>query len=304
MDKGLKFVLECCRSLFNFARKRRHLPPYAENPFQILEIDRIPVEQARVIELFSAEQERAFFKACDHWQFPLFLTLILTGLRPGELCHLILPDDLNLDAGVLRIRNKPRLGWQVKTRNEREIPLVPVLVDVLRRHLGTRQHGPLFRRRRYTGVDGPSSTMAELEKELANRIESLESAKGQRLDRKARLGVARGLWRNIGAVEIERVRIDFMRLTKAIGMPLSTAPKMLRHQFATALQEGRVDPLIRNELMGHVAGGERTAGHGLGMTAIYTHTSPETKRRQLEEALSRRPAAAVAEEWLARERRT
>jgi len=48
-------------------------------------------------------------------------------------------------------------------------------------------------------------------------------------------------------------------LTKRIGLSGHTAPKMLRHMFATTLQEGRVDPLIRNELMGHVAPGNRSA---------------------------------------------
>jgi hypothetical protein len=33
------------------------------------------------------------------------------------LVHLLLPDDLDLDAGCLHVRNKPELGWQVKTRN-------------------------------------------------------------------------------------------------------------------------------------------------------------------------------------------
>ena len=108
-DKGLRYVLECCRALFNYAAKRRHLSPYAENPFRTLEIDRIPVEQVRPIELFTREQEQAFLEACDAWQFPLFLTLMLTGLRPGELTHLLLPDDLDLAAGVLRVRNKPQL---------------------------------------------------------------------------------------------------------------------------------------------------------------------------------------------------
>jgi hypothetical protein len=50
-----------------------------------------------------------------------------------------------------------------------------------------------------------------------------------------------------------------------IELPECTAPKSLRRLFATALQEGRVDPAIRNELMGHAAAGERRAGHGLGM---------------------------------------
>ena len=115
LDKGIKYILETCRAMFSYAAKRRHLSPYAENPFTVLQIDRIPIEEARPIVLFTPEQERAFLEACDRWQFPLFLTLMLTGLRPGELAHLLLPDDLDLHTGVLWVRNKPKLGWQVKT---------------------------------------------------------------------------------------------------------------------------------------------------------------------------------------------
>jgi integrase len=62
------------RSLFAFAAKRRHLSPYAENPFSSLDLDRMPVEDARPIVILSSEQERALLKACDDWQFPIFLT--------------------------------------------------------------------------------------------------------------------------------------------------------------------------------------------------------------------------------------
>lgn len=299
LDKGLRFILECCRALFNYAARRRHLSPYAENPFAALGIDRIPVEQVRPITLFSADQERAFLEACDDWQFPLFLTLLLTGLRPGELCHLLLPEDLDLDAGLVRVRNKPRLGWQVKTRNERDVPLVPVLAEVLRRHVGGRRGGPVFRRRRW--VERPvvgAGDRAGLEQELARRIAAEEARSGRPLSRADRGRVSRRLWRELGAVREDRVRLEFLRLTRAVGLPGCTAPKLLRHQFATALQEGRVDPLIRNELMGHVAAGSRAAGHGLGMTAVYTHTRPQTRREQLEAALASRPAVAVARDRL------
>jgi hypothetical protein len=46
--------------------------------------------------------------------------------------------------------------------------------------------------------------------------------------------------------------------------------------------------LIRNELMGHAPAAFGLSGAVLGMTAVYTHTRPETKRRQLEEALGKR----------------
>lgn len=43
----------------------------------------------------------------------------------------------------------------------------------------------------------------------------------------------------MGAVKEDHVRIEFMRLTRLIGLPGCTAPKMRRHLFATTLQEGR-----------------------------------------------------------------
>jgi hypothetical protein len=36
------------------------------------------------------------------------------------------------------------------------------------------------------------------------------------------------------------------------------------------------------------------------MTAVYTHTRPETRRQQLEAALAGRTAVAVAQGWLRR----
>ena len=88
-------------TLFNDAQKNRHLSPYAVNPFQTIEIGRIPVEDARPIVVFTPEQEAKFFNAWDHWQLPLFLTHLMTGLRSAELTHLLLPDDLDLDDGWL-----------------------------------------------------------------------------------------------------------------------------------------------------------------------------------------------------------
>lgn len=290
MDKGIRFVLECCRALFNHAVARRHMPPYSENPFAVLRIDRIPIERSRPVTLFTDVQEANFFEACDGWQFPVFLTLALTGLRPGELCHLLLPQDLDLDCGILRVRNKPLLGWRVKTGEERDVPLLPELIEVLQVSLRERRHGPVFRRRQFLG-DGPiwsRQGLSNVEAELRHRTEASS------LDRVEYSRSAKALWRELGAVCEDRIRIEFMRLTTSIGLSEQTAPKALRHRFATSLQEGRVDPLVRNLLMGHTPAGRRTAGHGLGMTAVYTHTSPQTIREQMFEALQSRPAVQVA----------
>ncbi len=58
MDKSVKYILQSCRALFTYATKRRHLPPYIENPFKVIEVDRLPVEDAKPVVIFSPEQER------------------------------------------------------------------------------------------------------------------------------------------------------------------------------------------------------------------------------------------------------
>ncbi len=299
LDKGVQYILECCRSLFAYAIKCRHLPPYVENPFSSLRLPRSTSETARPIVLLTPPQERAFLESCDDWQFPVFLTLMFTGLRPGELTHLLLPDDIDWEAGLLRIANKPALGWQVKTRNAREIPLVAPLVDVLRWCVGNRTTGPVFQRRRFfTGVrpllDGVDPHA--LEQEIIRRTGLIEIERSTSLSRAERLRICRQVWRDAGMVKTERVRIEFIRVCRCIGLTEMTCPKMLRHLFATCLQDANVDPLVRNELMGHVAAGH--SGGGLAMTAVYTHTRPETKRQQLTHALELRPAWKVAEEWI------
>ena len=300
-DTGVKFILETCSSLLNYAQRNRHLSPYAENPFRIIEVGRMPVEDFRPVVVFTDDQERKFLEACDDWQFPLFLTLLLTGMRPGELVHLLLPDNLDLETGWLRVRNKPQLGWQVKTRNERDIPLVPILVKVLRNAVGNRLAGPVFRQRRFNDGYDPvlgSPTIPTLQQELALRIRRTETAEDSPLSRADRLQVTTTIWRDLGSLDNDMVRREFMDVMERIGMGQITAPKTLRHTFATILQDANVDPLIRNELMGHVPAGLSASGGGLAMTAVYTHTRPETKRRQLENALADRAAVQYATRWL------
>jgi integrase len=293
----VKYILETCSTLFNYARRQRHLSPYADNPLLTIEIGRIPVEDAKPITVFDRDTERRFFQVCDAWQLPVFLTLLLTGLRPGELVHLLLPEDLDLETGWLHVRNKPKLGWQVKTRNERSIPLAPVSAVLLRRTIGERCTGPVFRQRRCdAGYDPPLGGLSTemLAREIERRAAICQSAVQEDLQRHARQTAARTVWRDMGALRTDWIRTEFMQLTAVIGMPEVTAPKTLRHTFATILQDANVDPLIRNELMGHSPAAAMAGSTGLGMTTRYTHTRSETKSTQLEAAICNHPPADVA----------
>lgn len=302
LDKGIKYILQCCRSMFGYAIKRRHLSPYAENPFACLDLDRIPIENAKTVSIFSPDQEKAFLEACDDWQFPIFLTLMLTGLRPGELTHLLLPDDLDLKTGMLYVRNKPHLGWQVKTRNEREIPLVDELRDVLKITVGDRLAGPVFLQRRYSSASVRPELYGQTEKQLEDllqqRVTQEEADSGKAINRSQWLKLSRTIWRDCGALKTDRIRSEFIKLTRQIDLPQLTAPKSLRHLFATCLQDANVDPLIRSELMGHSTSATNGASHGLGMTATYTHSRPETKRKQLMMALSSKSSIKHVKKWI------
>ncbi|HSZ57593.1 MAG TPA: tyrosine-type recombinase/integrase [Tepidisphaeraceae bacterium] len=303
LDKGIKYILETSRALFNYAAKRRHLSAYAPNPFSEIQIDRMPIEEAKPIVLFSREQERQFFEACDDWQFPIFMTLALTGLRPGELVHLVLPEDLDLDQGILRVRNKPQLGWQVKTRNQRDVPLLAPLANVLTAHLRGRRCGPVFLRRLVQATQSEplkEISTEDLKSEVTARVGAREAELARSLSRKERLAVTGSVWWDAGALKEDRIRTEFMSVTRKIGIPSATAPKLWRHQFATALQDANVDPLIRNHLMGHCPVNGSGYGTALGMTALYTHTNPKTARTQLEEAIRAHPAIAAAPLWLVR----
>ena len=134
--------------MYAYAARKRHLPPYADNPFAGLGRKRFNVEDAKPIFVFDEGTEADFLSTADDWSFPIHFVLAKTGMRPGELLHLPI-EDLDLASGWLRISNKAELGWRIKTRRERDIPLVDEVIGVLRRVIGNRTHGPVFVRQRF-----------------------------------------------------------------------------------------------------------------------------------------------------------
>jgi integrase len=279
-DKGVRYILECCRALYGFAAERRHLPPYVGNPFARLPIDRLKVEDKKPVFVFDAATELAFLKACDVWAFGIHFVLAKTGLRVGELTHLLI-EDLDLVDGWLRVRNKPGLDWRVKTGAERVVPLLPEVVAVLRRVIGDRTVGPVFVRPRFAG---PSKLVGD-GRLLATEVDRRCAQAGDPASRADRARLARSVWWDAGAVKADAVRQSFIRVAASMGHVEATCPKSWRHTFATLLQDANVDPLVRQQTLGH----RPTSGTGLGMTATYTHTRPETQREQVFAALRRWP---------------
>ena len=299
-DKGIRYILEVCRSMYAFAAKRRHLPPYAENPFAELPLERMKVEDAKPIFIFDDETELAFFHASNDWSFPVHFTLAKTGLRSGELRHLLI-EEVDLESGWLQIRNKPELGWRIKTGRERPVPLIDELVLVLRRLIDGRTNGPVFLRQLFRAEE---SVLGEADYDslvtvCKSRLDRAETDQGRPSSREEQALVCRGVWRDAGAVRAEAIRKSFIRSTRAIGLPQATCPKSWRHTFATQLQDANVDPLIRHLTLGHKP--THDARSALGMTACYSHSRMVTRKREIERALRLWPEVLeFASHWAVR----
>ncbi len=294
-DKGVVFILSTCRSMLNYAARQRFLPPYARNPFSELSIERMRIEDSKPTDILAPEEEVRFLKACDRWQLRIFATLAFTGMRPGELCHLLL-DDVDWDNRLLHIRNRPELGWKTKTRNERRVYLVHGVLDAAREAAGERTEGPLFLARKYAdGLSRPplaSMDATWLASELQDRTDAASASSGDRSQRELGAREAKHLWRDMGATNPRDLRREFMRVTKRMGRAELTCPKLWRHQMTTAMQEAAVDPIARKEIVGHTQ---------LSTTSGYTHTRAVTLRTEMGKvAALRTPALQAVRQALGR----
>jgi integrase len=283
-ERGIQFILNTCRTLYQYAGKRRHLPPYAQNPFSELAGRKLREDDAKPIFVFDQRTEHQFLTAADAWSFPIHFMAAKTGLRSGESAHLLL-EDLDLQRGWLTVCGKPELGWRVKTRRERNVPLITELVNVLKGVVGVRTAGPLFLRPRFQLEPALlwNCSRERLAAACRDRTSFSEKELGRTLTRQEVARVAAKVWCDSGAIDADDIRRSFIRTATAIGLVGASCPKSWRHTFATLLQDAGVDPLIRQVTMGHTPAGDRKGA--LAMTAVYTHTRPETQKREIERAL-------------------
>ena len=79
--KGLAFALQTCRTMFNYGLKKRHFPPYVGNPFSELPVDRMKIEDAKPIFVFTEELEYQCLTKASEWEFPIHFVGAKTGLR-------------------------------------------------------------------------------------------------------------------------------------------------------------------------------------------------------------------------------
>jgi integrase len=198
----------------------------------------------------------------------------------------------------LNVRSRPALGWRVKTGRNRAVPLVDELTGVLRGLVAGRTGGPVFLRRQFdpsetpAGMKNETALLAIYAQRLATKAEELSRAP----TRIEQARIARGVWRDAGALKADQVRTSFIRAARKAGLEAASCPKSWRHTFATLLQDANVDPLIRQLTLGHQP--SFPAEGALGMTSVYTHSRLETQKREIIRALRHwQLSLRYAREW-------
>lgn len=278
-DRNIINVLQVCRNVFNYALRRRHLPPYSQNPFHSVKVEKMAGAGIRRMRLFTLEEETEFLETCDDWEFPVSFTAAFTGMRPGELMHLLI-EDVSFGEKLLYIRNRPELGWLTKTRRERQVYIFDELAAALKRAINGRRRGVLFLNRYVTRGDREVPLLGwgerDLEVEFARRIEEYRSSNGGE-NREKEAPLAKRLWADMGAMNGNEYRRTFARIAARIGRPDVTKPHIWRHAMASVMQMGDMDPLMRQEILGHAS---------LETTRLYTHPNVETMGMQMGKVLA------------------
>jgi integrase len=273
---GVRFILSTCRTAFNWAARRRMLPPF-QNPFLLFGIDKLtdPAEKVDKVRVFTPEQEAAFFTACDGWQKAVFSVLAAYGLRVGELCHLLV-EDVDLINGSFAIRSKPWLYWTTKTGRERCLPLLAGTREIFQEAIGGRKTGFVFSNKEFAaGRRRPAWTFASAaafrshaEKVVADLL-AADPGLGEREQKRAVVAFCRSM----GQIPEKRLRCEFMGLTAKIGCPELSRPHDLRHLFSSRAQAAGINPILVQDILGHTT---------LEMTRHYTHLGVEAKREALQ----------------------
>jgi integrase len=128
---------------------------------------KLPKQKRKKRETLSAENVGAFFAAASEDRFgALYVLAVTSGLRPGELLALKW-QDVDLEAGVLLVHRSvsedeggPVIREETKTSAGRQLELLPVAVEALKKHR-LRQNEERLRYRglwRDLGLVFPSTT--------------------------------------------------------------------------------------------------------------------------------------------------
>lgn len=132
----VNYELRALGTFFRWAVSRNYLFVNPATP-----VERLRISKRALPKFLTADYLKQLFEACRDTERRLFMTILLTGMRKGEVMHLTWAD-INFELGIIFIQEKPQWNWKPKT-DERVIPMSPTLRGVLRMQHGLRRDDEL-----------------------------------------------------------------------------------------------------------------------------------------------------------------
>jgi integrase len=125
-----------------------------------------PTFEKKKVVAYNRDEMSSLFAACDDPYFATVLRLLqMTGLREAEATHLMWTD-IDFKRKQILVRSKPELGFQLKDREERIIPLPAELAAILQKR---RKASPKSKLVVGTDEDMPHTKWLRLLKRLARQ---------------------------------------------------------------------------------------------------------------------------------------
>lgn len=190
------------------------------------------------------QEERQLILETEHPLRPLVMLMLYAGLRRGEALAVNVDEDVDFEAGVIRVDkairfdgNAPVLADPKTEAGRREVPLIPVLAEILKG-----MHGLVFGTLEET-EDGKKvwkyATEQKFSRAWESYINTLERAENG------------GLWRRWYGKTREHKAI----LAAGGQLPpykaVTIRPHDLRHSYCTMLRDAGVDLKVAMEWLGH-----------------------------------------------------
>ncbi|HUI67696.1 MAG TPA: site-specific integrase, partial [Nitrospirota bacterium] len=125
-NRSVNLHVGLVRKIINFAKTKKYLR-------ETFKINYPMLEESKKQHAFLSFEEFNALK--QNLTYDLTTKRVIvgrqTGLRPGELAHLAW-DDVNLEMKTITVKSKPDVGWIIKDKHERVIPLGKVSHKILK----------------------------------------------------------------------------------------------------------------------------------------------------------------------------
>src|SRR5262249_54393273 len=123
-ERTINYELQVLHTFFAWAITTNQL---LTNPVSIVE--RFRLSKRALPKFLTAEELKKIFEVASEGERRLFMTILMTGMRKGEIEHLTWVD-VSFELGVIFIQEHPELNWKPKT-DERVIPMWPAVRELL-----------------------------------------------------------------------------------------------------------------------------------------------------------------------------